>query len=263
MTNTQILKALGFLTGKATKPNIKKATIALQKFYGLEPDGVLGGVTQRTLEQHRVCGVPDVQAMNRGRRRVCKWPAGHVVTWGIQTPLPGVSIGDQMQSLNRCMNVWSGVSGFRHTYSAGRTSNIYFVLMRQRPGGVLADMQLPCGANTRSRMRGRFDAAEHWDMANTSEDAARGRISFHTTATHESGHSLGIDHLAPSGGRALMNPSYTPETPTITRLDIDQATSRYPGDPEEPDDDGDAGADFVEVKLRINGVGQVYYGRVS
>lgn len=216
----------------AGERTVDKAVKAFQRWAGLKPDGKVGPVTLRALFAPRVCGVADM--VRAAGAPLCQWPRGHTVTWACESSVPGVTQGSFSAAMDWGFKQLSGACGFKAEYSGNsRTSNIYVQgVMLDGRFGVLADSQLPCGANERSRIRQRCDTSEPWEL--NPGKPQQGRISFPTVMLHELCHGVGMEHIPPSAGVALLNPTYSDQVLTLTALDIVELQKRYGPPTSEP-----------------------------
>lgn len=118
--------------------------------------------------------------------------------------------------------LWSDVVDLEFSFTTTRDdAHITMQFTRiDRPGNVLADMQLPCPF--RPPLRGRFDSSETWGESAPPLGSA---ISLPSTAAHELGHALGIGH-GPS--ESIMFRLIRSDVNRLGRWDKQQALLRYP-----------------------------------
>lgn len=88
-------------------------------------------------------------------------------------------------------------------------------------GGVLGQTTVPSSGPLENTIVA-FDVEEDWFL---SGDAPAGKIDFSSTATHEIGHAIGIDHSESS--QALMNSEYSTVIFNLQQDDIDAAVAIY------------------------------------
>ena len=89
------------------------------------------------------------------------------------------------------------------------------------PFGVLGQTIIPSAGPLRS-VTIAFDEAENWFLGG---DAPASRIDFSSTAIHEIGHAIGIDHS--TSATALMNANYSTSIFDLQQDDIDAAIAIY------------------------------------
>ena len=246
-----ILVNLGWLSDKDKTDSlcVTDAVRKFQEFMGLEVDGNVGQITNRTLLQRMMfgCGNQDVQRAGTG---LCKWNTVKVA-WYIANRPPSLP-SDQVDAIYaEAWESWNRVCGLE-AYRVDSASKAHVVMDTGRgrrvgfdgPGGVLAWSQLPCGT---SQVLQRYDTDEPFGA-----DAGRGRIALLNVAAHEIGHALGLDHIASSRGVALMNPIYAANVPAPKTLDIAEVIARYgdakPTEPEPPPTGGG------QVRIVIDGL---------
>ncbi len=88
-------------------------------------------------------------------------------------------------------------------------------------GGVLGQTTVPASGKL-SNVIVALDVEEDWFVFG---DAPRNQIDFSSTATHEIGHAIGIDHSETT--QSLMNASYSADIFELQQDDIDAAISIY------------------------------------
>lgn len=202
----------------------------------------------------QICSVPTIAQANN---QVCKWEksaAGQVVTWGsaIQDGDLGELMREQVQAaIAEALNRWEKVCGirFEELDSADADITLWSNLPNSRPGGTLADSEVPCGPDR--PLKQRYDKSEEWGIFNNNDPR---RIDLTRVVCHEIGHAIGIFHI---GSGNLLAPTYSEITHPQTG-DITEAMRRYgppqagPVDP--PPDNGSA---IHKVKLVFADNGQV------
>ena len=219
-----------FLPRPTTKRALAEGLKRFQDWYGHEPTGELGAGTLRLLTE-RIdcgCGVKDIE-LARADASLCKWPMAEVAFYIARVPdMPGYTDEQVRQMVRDSWSAWNGVCGLR-AYEVDRQSscNVIVAVGRGRghdfdgPSGVLAWSQLPCGATRTTQLLQRFDLDEEWSLA-----PARGKILAPNVWAHENGHAIGISHVPPKLGLALMNPMYRVDVTEPRDLDIAEAVTR-------------------------------------
>lgn len=211
-------------------PAIKKAVAKFQAWAGLEVDGYPGDITQHSLFQPRICGVPDAMGVDGS----CKWPHREV-TVAIVNSLPGISDGDFQQSWLWAAEQIDRSCGATLIYKANvRTANIVITVANLGgPNGVLADQVLPCGFPANGSARMRVDSSELWS-AGSPPWQGRGTIPLALVLLHEGLHGMGVPHRSPGpGGPAVMDPTLNTNLIKLQPWDIQELVTRY-GPPEIP-----------------------------
>lgn len=174
------------------------------------------------------------QELAAGRRASARWGKRHL-KWCIINRLPQLTIEQQVTdtawALNQYRIATNGWFSYEQTIKAD-TADIILTTFRDRPNGVLADMQLPPGDDR--QLLGRFDAAEPWNRTQAS-------VQYRLTALHEFGHAHGMDHIDDPRMPSVLDSIYNPKLLTLQKLDIEvllakypEATSLPPIDPEAP-----------------------------
>lgn len=223
-----VLTRLGWLAVKAITPEaIHTAFELFQRFNGIEATGSLDGATERTLVNRifNGCGVPDIARSSAGR--LCQWPKVEVAYFIHAVP-SGIDANEAKECYRRAWVSWNAVCGLKaYEVDSVDKANVVMSTGRGRrsnfdgPSGTLAWSELPC-ENAR-QLQQRYDLDESW----ATSAPAGGRILLENVACHEIGHAIGLDHIAPSRGKALMNPVYSSSVPRPLNLDIEESRRRY------------------------------------
>lgn len=218
---------------------------AYQRFHGLVPDGLVGPITQRSLDAPRFCAYPD--RMDLGNS-ICRWGKRSLV-YGFRGDLPGISRDDMRRAFQIAFDRWSAVCDIRASHIGDSSQAADIVIDTGRidgPSGTLAYSELPCGSQDR-QLKQKYDTSEPWVIA---DNVPSYRIDLGRVATHEVGHVIGVPHI---GSGNLMAPTYSTRIHSPQAGDIQEAQARYgpprvqppPVDP----GDGDPDAEFIWVKI--------------
>lgn len=157
---------------------------------------------------------------------------GDVVTYGFATEnvegqfVDFDSFFDQQNFQTEIVDslaVWENVTNIR--FVAGENENSADIRFGWRdidgPGQILGQTLIPSDGPLENVIVS-FDVNENWFLGG---DAPRDKIDFSSTAIHEIGHAIGIDHSLATD--ALMNAIYSREIFSIQQDDIDAAVSKY------------------------------------
>lgn len=148
--------------------------------------------------------------------------------WYLDYPRYDYRLDDtQVSRVSSAFDAWAAVSGI----SFGQSADEYNVNIRigidaiDGPGGALAHAVM--WWNGQSRMMKAAIAFDSADMGTAwmgMGPPPAGTWSFYTTAVHEIGHTIGIDHI--NIPTAVMYP-YANSTTALTTYDIAEAVARY------------------------------------
>lgn len=169
-----------------------------------------------------LCGVKEVAALSGGMIR--KWP-DHMTTlrWTLVGSFHQFDDDIAIKAAAEAWNNWAEVCGLRFEYAEPNDPRGVHVPLDvgriDGPNGVLAQAYLADGTERPKNQLA--DSAERWAV---SANAPSDRVDLVAVLCHESGHSLGIEHLSPG---ALMQPTYQPGLRTPQQEDIQQAQLRY------------------------------------
>uniref|UniRef100_G3SRF6 Matrix metallopeptidase 7 n=1 Tax=Loxodonta africana TaxID=9785 RepID=G3SRF6_LOXAF len=188
----------------------------MQKFFGLPVTGLLSSHVTEIMRKPR-CGVPDVLGYSLFPNSP-KWTS-KVVTYRVLSytqDLPRVTVDSLVA---KALNMWSKEIPLRFKRVRWGTADIRIGFARgahgdynpfDGPGNTLAHAFAP-GPDLGGDAH--FDEDESWT------DGSKIGINFLYTATHELGHSLGLDHS--SDPSAVMYPTYGNEDPKNFKLSQD------------------------------------------
>lgn len=179
----------------------------------------LGQDVEQLVDQPR-CGCSDYAALNVGEATgLVQWPYAHKVKIWLADPPVNARLNKSAWAdvFNEACKSWCK-HGEKITWQIvdAQPSDGFKVFNGREDGanGVLAWCELPTNGVRLYQMK--FDSAEDWG----------GRMDPVAVACHELGHGFGLDHIAPSKGEALMNPSLG-RLKAPAPLDIAQFQARY------------------------------------
>jgi len=238
-----MLARFGYLRGAYT-PGVlcectERALRRYQRFFHLEPDGVVGEQTRRALVRPR-CGVPDLFPINAaasvsGNYELigCAYTRRHL-TYAIQNHPEDLSPGATQASLATAFGVWAAVADLRFE-QVGPDDAADFVIgwhlgdhgdgePFDALGGPSSNVvghaffPPPCGGSFAGALH--FDAAETW----TTDTWGDGLLLLQV-AIHEIGHLLGLKHSQEEA--SIMFPSYEPGKLSLHADDVAAIQALY------------------------------------
>lgn len=229
---------------KASARTLKKAIKAYQIFHGLKADGVVGPVTERSMEAPRFCGLPDVMEMGSDLS-LPRWPSNSL-TWTFTNTWPQIPKDQLIEMFRWAFAQWEMVCNLHFNYVEGSAAHIRIQTGRiDNRGGTLAWSELANGnMNPKDQ---KYDSDEPWVF---SETPTQFTIDLGRVAAHEIGHVIGIPHIE-SGN--LLAPIYSSRIRTPQGGDIRQAQTRY-GPPQLPPPDPGGEKTFM---VTISGTGEL------
>ena len=161
-----------------------------------------------------------------------KWPHKRI-TWRVISPLPQFTLDAYRDAIREAFERWAAVCGIDpvEVVEKNTRANIEFKLIREMPGGKLAECYLPYpGISPVDSLDCNVDAAEGkaWTI---SDNPPTNRIDLVRVLTHELGHGLGVSHLGEQSG-AIMAPFYSSRIGWPQAGDTAEVVARYgPPDP--------------------------------
>jgi hypothetical protein len=222
----QWLRKFGYLHEGGSRDD---AVIAMQKRYGLKPDGEVGPLTDRAMGLFR-CGHhdgPTRKAITIPGSTDCRWQKSSL---GYYLPpnfkLSNLSAKVSQDLIVQSFALWQSYGGLTFYRAATRTvADVVIDTGRGSKygfdgvGNVLAWAYMPCDAKD-TQLQMMFDEAEPWS-------ATQGGAGIYAPAVirHEIGHILGLDHDELEG--ALMSPYYSASIFVPTTRDLDRYYGIY------------------------------------
>lgn len=162
------------------------------------------------------CGASPSQ-LNRARARMMRWNQKRELKWSIAERVAGITIEQQIADTGWALDQWSEASnGFFTFQRIDNTALADIVLTTRRidrPGGVLAEMQLPPGDDR--QLVGWMDTAEQWKQAGF----------YRAVILHELGHAMGLDHI--TNQLAVLNPTLNMALKGLQAADVQSLLAIY------------------------------------
>lgn len=163
------------------------------------------------------CGCAPEQ-LNRARARVMRWSQKRELKWAIADRIAGITVEQQIDDTAWSLQQWSeasnGFFAFQRIDNAAQADIVLTTRRIDRPGGVLAEMQLPPGDDR--QLVGWMDTSERW-----------GQPGFYrATIFHEIGHAMGLDHI--TNALAVMNPTLNMALKGLQAADVQSLLGIYP-----------------------------------
>ena len=155
-----------------------------------------------------------------------KWPHKQI-SWRVVQPLPQFTLDAYRDAIREAFERWAGVCAIDPVEAKqGESVNIAFKLIREMPGGKLAECYLPYhGIRPTDSLDCNVDMAEgkSWVI---SDNPPSNRLDLVRVLTHELGHGLGVSHLGEQSG-TLMAPFYSSRIGWPQAGDIAEVVARY------------------------------------
>ncbi|MGL4464754.1 MAG: matrixin family metalloprotease [Planctomycetia bacterium] len=213
--------------GQSVLDAISDAVRRYQSDHGLVADGAIGPETAEHLALPR-CGCPDVEHVAEHASRPAAWPplvdGRRLVRYWLDDLPQRLSPQQWRDVFETACNSWSAVCGLHFERVGVRTEADLLVFSGREdgPSNTLAWCELPVGMPPRRQLKMKLDAAEAWSF-----DFAVGVVA------HELGHGIGLSHIPPAKGVALLNPIFNRRVLKPQPLDVAEAQLRY-GPPKAP-----------------------------
>lgn len=162
------------------------------------------------------CGAAAEQ-LNRARARIMRWSSKRELKWSIADRIAGITLEQQIEDTADSLNEWHEASnGFFtfHRIDNAALADIVLTTRRiDRPGGVLAEMQLPPGDDR--QLIGWMDTSERWGQAGF----------YRAVILHELGHAMGLDHI--TNALAVLNPTLNMALKGLQSADVQSLLAIY------------------------------------
>lgn len=178
-----------------------------------------------------------------------RWPRGTTIRYRVAVPqLNGLTRYAFRSAFRWACDRWQDVCGIMFEEVNSR-ENLTVTIMGGRPGGVLAQAELPYLEGRRTPLMMQFDASERWGA-----DVNAAGTPVNLVALHELGHTLGLDH----GGRGIMRPTLDTSAASIDDWERGLVVEAY-GPPRmipapQPPVDPQAEAELFRLVQRAGGV---------
>lgn len=212
----------------------KEALGAYQRFHGLPVSHVLDDATIAQMSMPR-CGVPDMPILGGSLARYVvqgnRWPNTNL-TYRIQNFTGDLTAAAIRTAVASAFSFWSAVTPLTFTEVAGNADILISFVTGNHgdgasnafdgAGGVLAHAYYPPPNGGAIAGDAHFDDAETWAIT---IPVPANRIDLVSVATHEFGHSLGLNHSAVGG--SLMFPTYSGPHRFLSQDDLDGIRAIY------------------------------------
>lgn len=225
------LKRAGFTTMVDTEPERGKfdaatemAVRAFQGHYGIKVTGTVDPVTARLLNTPR-CGVPDVGGLKLAK---VVWNKKKL-TYGVTDETKDLTPAESGKAFRDAFDAWEGACGLKfEKLDPDKKPDILILFAMDShgdfksfdgKGGELAHAYYPPPAGDPFAGDGHFDDAETWVVIPGQQGT-----DLVAVATHEFGHSIGLDHSKKKGDVMF---AYYPIPRKLTAEDTKRAQALY------------------------------------
>lgn len=165
------------------------------------------------------CGAAPSQ-LNRARARLMRWSQKRELAWCIADRLGGMTAEQQVADTEWAFSQWHEATNGYFTYRQIENSALADIVLTtrriDRPGGVLAEMQLPPGDDR--QIIAWMDVSEQWNRS----------VLYKIVLLHELGHGMGMDHITSPNTVAVLNPTYNPKLQKLQPADVSVLLGIYP-----------------------------------
>ncbi len=234
-----LLTRFGYLRGTFEPgrlcPATQRSVRRYQRFYHLKPDGIVGPITKKSLEQPR-CGVPDIPVSPGGETpgapfvlRGCKYNKNDL-SYAFINGTADLAGSREREIVRQAFEAWEGVANLRFQEVEANRNPDFRIAWRSGnhgdgdgfdgAGNILAHAFFPppCGGPNAGDLH--FDEAERWV-----DDPTANGILLLQVAIHEIGHLLGLSHSQDES--AIMFAFYSPDRVNLADDDIKGAIALY------------------------------------
>lgn len=189
-----------------------------QGWHGIKVDGVVGRVTEASLNATRFC--PGHADRMEARDGVCKFNKNKI-KWRRDGSLQQFDDVKFHNLIVEGLKAWSDVCDIKFEHNSISPDIIINTGTIDGAGRTLAWSKLPCG--NVQKVDQKYDTRERWVAEDTGLPA--GVISFLIVFRHEIGHAIGLPHA--QGAGSLMSAIYDPNIRLPQAYGVEQSVARY------------------------------------